>query len=136
MKRAGKYNKSEHMNKCSYVKIITIDLGAIMSKELNLEEIKNNQPDDEYLYELSDLFRIFGDSTRIKILYALMDAELCVGDIADVLGLSQSSVSHQLRVLKNAKLVRFRREGKSIFYALDDDHVRNILSLGMEHVEE
>ena len=107
-----------------------------MSKELNLEEIKNNQPDDEYLYELSDLFRIFGDSTRIKILYALMDAELCVGDIADVLGLSQSSVSHQLRVLKNAKLVRFRREGKSIFYALDDDHVRNILSLGMEHVEE
>ena len=107
-----------------------------MSKELNLEEIKKNQPDDEYLYELSDLFRIFGDSTRIKILYALMDAELCVGDIADVLGLSQSSVSHQLRVLKNAKLVRFRREGKSIFYALDDDHVRNILSLGMEHVEE
>lgn len=107
-----------------------------MADNLNLDEIKKNQPDDEYLYELSDLFRIFGDSTRIKILYALLDAELCVGDIADVLDLSQSSVSHQLRVLKNAKLVKFRREGKSIFYALDDDHVKNILNLGMEHVEE
>ncbi len=108
-------------------------------KVINLEaaeKIAKNMPDDEYLYDLSELFRIFGDSTRIKILYALFDDELCVGDIAAILNLSQSSVSHQLRILKDNKLVRFRREGKSIFYALDDDHVRSILQLGMEHVEE
>lgn len=93
-------------------------------------------PPEEILYELSDLFRIFGDSTRIKILYSMMDGELCVGDIADGLALSQSTVSHQLRILKNAKLVRFRREGKNIYYALDDDHIRTILSTGMEHLEE
>ena len=81
-------------------------------------------PDDEVLYELADLFRVFGDSTRIKILYALHDSELCVQDIADAVQLSQSAVSHQLRVLKDSKLVRFRREGKTVFYALDDDHVR------------
>lgn len=95
-----------------------------------------SMPDDEYLYDLSELFRIFGDSTRIKILYSLFDDELCVGDIAQTLGLSQSSVSHQLRILKDSKLVKFRREGKSIIYSLDDDHVRSILNLGMEHLEE
>ena len=93
-------------------------------------------PDDEVLYELADLFRVFGDSTRIKILYALPDDELCVQDIANAVGLSQSAVSHQLRVLKDSKLVRFRRDGKTVFYALDDDHVRSILSLWMEHIEE
>lgn len=93
-------------------------------------------PEDEVLYDLADLFRVFGDSTRIKILYALHDSELCVQEIADVLGSSQSAVSHQLRVLKDARLVRFRRDGKAMFYSLDDDHVRTILSLGMEHVEE
>ena len=93
-------------------------------------------PDDEVLYELADLFRVFGDSTRIKILYALHDSELCVQDIADAVQLSQSAVSHQLRVLKDSKLVRFRRDGKTIYYALDDDHVRSILSMGMDHIEE
>ena len=93
-------------------------------------------PDDECLYELAVLFRVFGDSTRIKILYALHDQELCVQDIAAAVGLSQSAVSHQLRVLKDSKLVRFRRDGKTVYYALDDDHVRSILSLGMEHIEE
>ena len=93
-------------------------------------------PDDEVLYELADLFRVFGDSTRIKILYALHDSELGVQDIADAVQLSQSAVSHQLRVLKDSKLVRFRREGKTVFYALDDDHVRSILSMGMDHIEE
>ena len=88
-----------------------------------------DMPDDEVLYELADLFRVFGDSTRIKILYALHDDELCVQ-------LSQSAVSHQLRVLKDCKLVRFRREGKTVYYALDDDHVRSILSMGMDHIEE
>ena len=100
------------------------------------ETVKKNMPDDEYLYDLSELFRIFGDSTRIKILYSLFDSELCVGDIAAILNLSQSSVSHQLRILKDSKLVKFRRDGKSIYYALDDDHVRSILNLGMEHLEE
>ena len=78
----------------------------------------------------------FGDSTRIRILHALFESELCVGDIAQILNLSQSAVSHQLKLLKDAKLVRFRREGKIIFYSLDDDHVRTILSMGMEHIEE
>ena len=86
-------------------------------------------PDDEVLYELADLF-------RIKILYALHDDELCVQDIANAVQLSQSAVSHQLRVLKDSKLVRFRRDGKTIYYALDDDHVRSILSMGMDHIEE
>ena len=90
-------------------------------------------PDDEVLYELADLFRVFGDSTRIKILYALHDNEQ---DIANAVQLSQSAVSHQLRVLKDTKLVRFRRDGKTVYYALDDDHVRSILSMGMDHIEE
>lgn len=93
-------------------------------------------PEDEVLYALADLFRVFGDSSRIKILYALHDTELCVLDIAAAVQMSQSAVSHQLRVLKDSKLVRFRREGKTVYYALDDDHVRSILSMGMEHVEE
>lgn len=100
------------------------------------EKISGHLPDDEYLYDLADLFRIFGDSTRIKILYSLFDDDLCVGDIAAILNLSQSSVSHQLRILKDSKLVKFKREGKSVIYSLDDDHVRSILNLGMEHLEE
>ena len=101
-----------------------------------VKRVQDKQPDDEYLYELVDLFKVFGDTTRIKILYALFESELCVGDIALVLGMSQSAVSHQLRVLKDSKLIKFRREGKVIFYSLDDDHVRTIMSMGMEHVEE
>lgn len=101
-----------------------------------VQKVLEQQPDDEILYDLAELFKIFGDSTRIKILYALSETELCVNDIAQLLKLSQSSVSHQLRILKDSKLVRFRREGKSVFYALDDDHVRNIINMGMEHVEE
>ncbi len=108
----------------------------IAAHEEIVAKVKENQPDDEYLYDLSELFKIFGDSTRIKILYSLFDTELCVSDMATILNLSQSSVSHQLRILKDAKLVKFRREGKAIFYSLDDEHVRMILSLGMEHVEE
>lgn len=102
------------------------------------EEKKNEicMPDDEFLFELCDLFRIFGDSTRIKILFVLMDREMNVGDIATELNLNQSAVSHQLRILKDAKIVKFRRDGKSMYYSLDDDHVRNMLALGMEHVEE
>lgn len=93
-------------------------------------------PDDDVLYDLAELFRVFGDTTRIKILYALFESELCVNDIAQAVELSQSAVSHQLRVLKASKLVKFRREGKTVFYSLDDDHVRSMIALGMEHVEE
>lgn len=101
-----------------------------------VNSILEQQPDDEILYDLAELFKVFGDSTRIKILYSMFENELCVNDIAKLLNLSQSSVSHQLRILKSSKLVKFRREGKSIFYSLDDEHVRTIISMGMEHVEE
>ena len=109
---------------------------SALAPEQKLPKAPPELPDDEVLYELADLFRVFGDSTRIKILYALHDDELCVQDIANAIQLSQSAVSHQLRVLKDSKLVRFRRDGKTIYYALDDDHVRSILSMGMDHIEE
>ena len=104
--------------------------------ENGVETVRRQMPDEDDLYDLAELYKVFGDSTRIKILYALHDSELCVQDIADAVQLSQSAVSHQLRVLKDSKLVRFRREGKTVFYALDDDHVRSILSMGMDHIEE
>ena len=101
-----------------------------------VKRVLESQPADEVLYDLAELFKVFGDSTRIRILYALIESELCVGDIAQMLNLGQSAVSHQLKLLKDAKLVKFRREGKVIFYSLDDDHVRTILNMGMEHIEE
>ncbi|MCD8068835.1 MAG: metalloregulator ArsR/SmtB family transcription factor [Lachnospiraceae bacterium] len=101
-----------------------------------VRKVLEDQPAEEYLYDLAELFKVFGDTTRIRILYALFVSELCVGDIAQLLNLSQPAVSHQLKILKDAKLVKFRREGKIIFYSLDDDHVRTIISMGMEHVEE
>lgn len=108
----------------------------LAAREDVVRKVLAQQPDDEVLYDLAELFKVFGDSTRIKILYSLFETELCVYDIARLLNLSQSSVSHQLRILKTSKLVKFRREGKSIFYSLDDEHVREIISMGMEHVEE
>lgn len=101
-----------------------------------VEKLTAEMPPDEQLYDLAELFKVFGDSTRIRILYALFESELCVGDIAQILGLSQTACSHQLRVLKANKLVKFRREGKIVFYSLSDDHVRRIINQGMEHVEE
>lgn len=101
-----------------------------------VHKVMEQQPDEEILYDLVELFKVFGDSTRIRILYAMFDNEMCVNDIAKLLNLSQSSVSHQLRILKSSKLVKFRRDGKSIYYSLDDEHVRAIISMGMEHVEE
>ncbi len=108
----------------------------LAAREDVVKKLIEQQPDDEVLYDLAELFKVFGDSTRIKILYALFEEELCVYDIARLLNLSQSSVSHQLRILKNSKLVKFRRDGKSMFYSLDDDHVREIISMGMEHISE
>lgn len=101
-----------------------------------VERVREQLPPDETLYDLAELFKMFGDSTRVKILYALLEAELCVCDIAKLMEVSQSAVSHQLRVLKGGKLVKYRREGKTVYYSLADEHVRRIMSQGMEHVEE
>lgn len=98
--------------------------------------VKEDIPSDEILYRLADLFKMFGDPTRIRILSALGRHELCVCDIADLLGMTQSAISHQLRVLKQMELVKFRKEGKTVFYSLADDHVSTILSQGLEHVNE
>ncbi|MCI5688407.1 MAG: metalloregulator ArsR/SmtB family transcription factor [Emergencia sp.] len=92
--------------------------------------------ENETLYSLAELFKIFGDPTRIRILYALSERELCVQDIADVLSMTQSAISHQLRILKHSALVKFRREGKTIYYSLADDHVATIMAQGLEHVLE
>lgn len=99
-------------------------------------KVQGQLPPDEKLYDLAELFKIFGDSTRIKILYALFESEMCVCDIAKLLNLTQSAISHQLRTLKAGKLVKARREGKTVYYSLDDEHVRSIIDQGMEHVEE
>lgn len=104
-----------------------VDTGKIAAEML---------PSEEMLYELADLFKMFADSTRIKILYALMEKEMCVACIADAVGVSQSAVSHQLRLLKQARLVRFRREGKQVLYALSDNHVHSMLAQGMNHICE
>ena len=93
-------------------------------------------PDQGTVNDLADFFKIFGDGTRVRILLALDAGEMCVCDIAQLLGMSQSAISHQLRALKQAKLVRYRREGKQVFYSLADGHVRTILGQGMEHVGE
>ena len=101
-----------------------------------LQSIRDAMPDEDILFDLAELFKIFGDSTRIKILFALLGQELAVGDLAEVLDMTQSAISHQLRILKTNGLVRFRREGKSLIYALSDDHVSKILNMGLEHIEE
>lgn len=101
-----------------------------------IAKVNEQMPDDETLYDLADFFRIFADSTRIKILYALFESEMCVYDIAQLLNMTQSAISHQLRSLKQSKLVKYRREGKTILYSLADGHVRTIIDQGMEHIGE
>jgi ArsR family transcriptional regulator len=100
-----------------------------------VEKARENMMEEEKVYELADFFKVFGDSTRIKILRALALNEMCVCDIASLMCVSQSAVSHQLRTLKNARLVKFRRAGKVVYYSLDDDHVLNIFTQGMEHID-
>ena len=100
------------------------------------EAVKKDLPDEDELFDLAELFKIFGDSTRVKILYLLFESEMCVCDIAELTGVTVSAVSHQLRVLKSAKLVKFRKEGKSVFYSLADEHVGSILAQGLEHIRE
>lgn len=101
-----------------------------------LDKIRQELPDDSTLFDLADLFKIFGDTTRVKILYALFESELCVCEIAALLGMSSSATSHQLRVIKDAGLVRARRDGKTIYYSLADEHVRSIIEMGFEHITE
>lgn len=104
-------------------------------KEL-IEKVNKTLPDEELLLDLAELFKVFGDSTRIRILYVLFEAEVCVCDLAETLNMTQSAISHQLKILKQNKLVKARRDGKSIFYSLADDHVRGIIEMGREHLEE
>ncbi len=101
-----------------------------------LEDVRSKMPEEGHLYDLAELYKVFGDSTRIKILYVLFESEVCVCDIAQLLGMSLSAISHQLRILKNASLVKYRRVGKTVFYSLADDHVRSILGQGMDHILE
>ena len=101
-----------------------------------LQIVNETMPEETELYDLAELFKVFGDSTRIRILFVLFEAEVCVCDLAQVLNMSQSAISHQLRILKQSKLVKSRRDGKSIFYSLADDHVRAIIAQGREHIEE
>ena len=98
--------------------------------------VRDKLPAEEKLLDLAELFKVFGDSTRIRILFVLFEAEVCVCDLAEALNMTQSAISHQLAILKRSKLVKSRREGKSVFYSLADEHVRTIIGQGMEHVME
>jgi DNA-binding transcriptional ArsR family regulator len=101
-----------------------------------VQAVEQQMPPEETLYDLAELYKVFGDTTRIKILYVLFESEMCVCDIAQLLGMTQSAISHQLRVLKQSRLVKYRREGKTVFYSLADGHVRTIINQGMEHISE
>ena len=101
-----------------------------------LQLVNDTIPEENELYDLAELFKVFGDSTRIRILFVLFEAEVCVCDLAKALNMTQSAISHQLRILKQNKLVKSRRDGKSIFYSLADEHVRTIIDQGREHIEE
>ncbi|MFN2101999.1 metalloregulator ArsR/SmtB family transcription factor [Finegoldia dalianensis] len=133
------------MNKYSYVHIkdvIDIDkfndekCEVTLIHEDNVKKAINELPDDELIADLSDMFKIFGDQTRVKILMALESGELCVCDIAAVMDMSQSAISHQLRVLKQSNIVKTRREGKVVYYSISDDHVKEIFDIAMVHVQE
>ena len=100
------------------------------------EKIISTLPSDDESERLAELFKNFGDATRIRILYALYEEEICVNDLSELLNMSQPAISHQLRILKQSRLIRSRREGRLIYYSLADEHVRNLLSVGMEHVTE
>ena len=101
-----------------------------------VKRIQKELPEDEIIFDMAELFKVFGDSTRMKIISALLQDELCVGDIAIITNSTPSAISHQLRVLKQAKLVKYRKEGKIVYYSLDDNHVKEIYEKGREHVEE
>lgn len=101
-----------------------------------VENVKNVMPQDDLIYDLAEFYKVFADSTRMKIIYALMENELCVCDIAAIVGTTQSAISHQLRILKQAKLVKYKKDGKVVYYSLDDEHIAEIVKKGREHIEE
>ena len=107
----------------------------VIHKEV-VENVKNKLPKEETLYDLAELFKVFGDSTRIKIICSLFESEMCVCDLSVLLNISQSAISHQLRVLKSARVVKFRRAGKVIYYSLDDEHIKQIFDAGLHHITE
>jgi len=113
--------------------IMSICTTSHINEEL-VKEIKESLPKEEILFDLADFFKVFGDSTRIKIIYLLLKSEMCVCDIAEILSMSQSAISHQLRTLRDAKLVKYRKEGKTVFYSLADDHLKNVIEQGYSHV--
>lgn len=117
---------SEQIPSCEYMHV----------HEDLVNKVNGVMPKEEMLYDLAELYKVFADTTRIRILYVLFEAEMCVCDISSILGVSVSAVSHQLRILKQMRLVKFRREGKSVFYSLADHHVRSIIDQGMEHICE
>lgn len=104
--------------------------------EDTVKKVKQEMPEDGLIYDLAELFKVFGDSTRIKILCALFESEMCVCDLSALLNVSQSAISHQLRVLKSSRLVKFRRSGKIIYYSLDDEHIKHIFDEGLKHITE
>lgn len=104
--------------------------------EHDISKIEHDMPSDDELLDLAQLFKMFGDGTRVKILCTLFEAEVCVCDIAEMLGMTLSAISHQLRILKSARLVKYRREGKTVYYSLADDHVKTIIGMGIEHIKE
>ena len=115
-------------------KVETCDATCIHEELLKI--VSEKLPGENELYDLSELFKVFGDSTRIRILFVLFEAEVCVCDLAEALNMTQSAISHQLKILKQNKLVKSRRDGKSVFYSLADSHVRTIIAQGLEHIEE
>ena len=119
-------HEEEPIERCEYIHV----------HEDIVEKVNARMPEEDKLYDLADFFKVFADSTRIKILYVLFENEMCVYDIANLLNMTQSAISHQLRVLKQNRLVKYRKEGKTALYTLADEHVFTILSQGMEHVEE
>ena len=128
--------EKEKKQHCCHHDTEALQCEAIEVHEELLEVVNHNFPNEEELYDLAELFKVFGDSTRIRILFVLFEAEVCVCDLASALNMTQASVSQQLRILKQNKLVKSRREGKSIFYSLADGHVRTIIDQGREHIEE
>lgn len=124
------------MNSCSYMKG-DVAMNIDRRSPINLaKRVKGKMLEDEKLFDIAEVFKIFGDSTRIKIIYALKLSELCVCDLAYITGSTQSAISHQLRILKTAKLVKSRKTGKTVYYSLKDDHVIKLLEIGREHIEE
>ena len=109
---------------------------TIIVHEETVQRVRETTPPEETLYDIADFFKVLGDTTRMKIIYALFISEMCVCDIAAVTGISRSAVSHQLKVLRQANLVKYRRDGKTVFYSLRDSHVRDIVQIGKSHIDE